>query len=67
MEFAEVMAMEYRLSQACLNRPDFYEGVRAALIDKDRKPRWSPATIFKVKAADVDACFQSLGPRELVL
>jgi enoyl-CoA hydratase len=67
MNFAEVMTMEYRLSQACLDRPDFYEGVRAALIDKDRKPRWNPPTLFKVKDADIDACFQSLGSRDLVL
>jgi len=67
MDFAQVMTMEYRLSQACLNRPDFYEGVRAALIDKDRQPRWNPPTIAKVKDADIAACFQSLGPRDLVL
>ncbi|MDE2335894.1 MAG: enoyl-CoA hydratase/isomerase family protein, partial [Alphaproteobacteria bacterium] len=67
MDFADVMAMEYRLSQACIDRPDFYEGVRAALIDKDRAPRWNPATAAKVKDADVEACFQSLGAQELVL
>ena len=67
MNFAEVMTMEYRLSQACLDRPDFYEGVRAALIDKDRQPRWNPATVADVKDADIDACFQSLGAQDLVL
>ena len=67
MNFAEVMTMEYRLSQACLNRPDFYEGVRAALIDKDRQPRWNPSTVNRVKGSDIDACFQSLGARDLVL
>ena len=67
MDFAQVMTMEYRLSQACLDRPDFYEGVRAALIDKDRKPHWNPPSIYKVSDAEIDACFQSLGPQELVL
>ena len=67
MDFAQNMIMEYRLSQACLDRPDFYEGVRAALIDKDRKPRLNPATIAKVKDADIEACFQSLGTKDLVL
>ncbi len=67
MNFAEVMTMEYRLSQACLNRPDFYEGVRAALIDKDRQPRWQPATVKDVPDAEIDACFQSLGAQDLVL
>jgi enoyl-CoA hydratase len=67
LDFAQVMAMEYRLSQACLDRPDFYEGVRAALIDKDRHPRWNPPTLKGVRDADVTACFQSLGAQELVL
>jgi enoyl-CoA hydratase len=67
MGFAEVMTMEYRLSQACLSRPDFYEGVRAALIDKDRQPKWQPARVSDVADADIDACFQSLGSQDLVL
>jgi enoyl-CoA hydratase len=67
MDFAEVMTMEYRLSQACIARPDFYEGVRAALIDKDRTPRWAPARVQDVSEADIDACFQSLGTQDLVL
>jgi enoyl-CoA hydratase len=67
MNFAEVMTMEYRLSQACLQRPDFYEGVRAALIDKDRNPQWNPSTVRDVPDADINACFQSLGTQDLVL
>lgn len=67
MSFAEVMTMEYRLSQACLARHDFYEGVRAALIDKDRNPKWQPATVDDLSDTDIDACFKSLGPQDLVL
>lgn len=67
MEFSEVMTMEYRLSQACLARHDFYEGVRAALIDKDRNPKWQPPTVGDLSDADIDACFQSLGRQDLVL
>jgi enoyl-CoA hydratase len=67
MSFAEVMTMEYRLSQACLSRADFYEGVRAALIDKDRQPKWQPARVRDVADADIEACFQSLGAQDLVL
>jgi len=67
MSFAEVMTMEYRLSQACLSRHDFYEGVRAALIDKDRQPKWQPATVGDVSDSDIEACFQSLGSQDLVL
>jgi enoyl-CoA hydratase len=39
---------------------DFYEGVRAALIDKDRQPQWSPATVEEVRAASVQQCFEPL-------
>ena len=40
MEVKDVFQMEYGLSQAFLNHPDFYEGVRALIVDKDRNPRW---------------------------
>ena len=39
----EALAQEYRVSLHCLASPDFAEGVRAQVIDKDRSPRWSPA------------------------
>jgi hypothetical protein len=66
MSFAEVMTMEYRLSQACVMNHDFYEGIRAALIDKDRTPKWSPAEIENVDDREIDFCFQSLGAQDLV-
>ncbi len=67
MPFAQVMTMEYRLSQALMKSHDFYEGIRAALIDKDRKPQWQPPRINEVSDQDIDACFESLGERDLVL
>jgi enoyl-CoA hydratase len=51
------LVMEYRLSQACMARHDFYEGIRALLVDKDRSPKWSPATLDGVDDALVDAHF----------
>lgn len=48
---------EYRLSAALLRLPDLAEGIRAQIIDKDRRPRWRPATIAGVPAELVDACF----------
>jgi hypothetical protein len=53
------MTIEYRLSQACM-RPghDFFEGVRALLIDKDQNPKWSPPTIEGVTAQMVEAHFE---------
>ena len=39
------MALEFRIVSRMLDNPDFYEGVRAVVIDKDQSPKWSPATI----------------------
>lgn len=67
MNFQDVMAMEYRLSQALIARPDFYEGIRAALIDKDRQPKWNPATVEAVTDSEVEACFNASNGEDLVL
>jgi enoyl-CoA hydratase len=44
---------------------DFYEGVRAVIIDKDNQPRWSPARLEDVDADAIDACFAPLASGEL--
>ncbi|MEV5918531.1 enoyl-CoA hydratase/isomerase family protein [Streptomyces pseudogriseolus] len=62
-----VLDQEYRVSLACLHAPDLVEGVRAQVIDKDRSPHWSPATLVEVTAADVERFFAPLGERELGL
>ena len=46
---------------------DFYEGVRAVIIDKDNKPRWQPATLAEVNDAEVERHFAPLGAAELAL
>jgi len=51
---------EYRLACRCLEGRDFYEGVRAAVIDKDRKPNWSPARIEDISPISVMAAFEPL-------
>ncbi|MEU5410133.1 enoyl-CoA hydratase/isomerase family protein [Nocardia asteroides] len=58
---------EYRITVAALNTHDLAEGIRAQVIDKDRMPRWSPATLADVSPAQVDAYFAPLGARELGL
>ncbi|XP_032619200.1 3-hydroxyisobutyryl-CoA hydrolase, mitochondrial [Chelonoidis abingdonii] len=67
MNLQDVLIMEYRLSQACMNGHDFYEGVRAVLIDKDQVPKWKPATLEEVTDEFVDNCFKSLGNSDLKL
>jgi enoyl-CoA hydratase len=59
---------EYRISLAFLTAPDFVEGVRAAVVDKDREPRWRPATLGDVGDGAVDRFFAPLaGVGELEL
>lgn len=36
------LQMEYRLAQRCMSAPDFREGIRALLVDKDHSPQWAP-------------------------
>ncbi|CAM4601235.1 unnamed protein product [Leuciscus chuanchicus] len=67
MSLQEVLVMEYRLSQACMRGHDFYEGVRAVLIDKDQSPKWKPSTLSGVSEQAVEECFSSLAERDLKL
>ncbi|CAB0035206.1 unnamed protein product [Trichogramma brassicae] len=62
---AECLSTEYRLVWACLNRnSDFYEGVRARLIDKDQTPKWNPKVLRKVTNEQIEKRFQFLSPRD---
>jgi len=60
MTLAEVFRMEWQASIGCCVHHDFPEGIRALLIDKDKQPRWQPATLDAVTAELVDA---HLAPR----
>ena len=62
--FADNMVMEYRIASRIVLEPDFREGVRALLIDKDNTPRWNPATAEGVTDAMLDAIFAPLPPHE---
>ncbi|HEX3885686.1 MAG TPA: enoyl-CoA hydratase/isomerase family protein [Stellaceae bacterium] len=59
------LKLEFRISQHVMAGHDFYEGVRALIIDRDQSPAWQPATLGDVDAATVDGYFASLGDREL--
>ncbi len=66
--FAAAMRMEYRLARHFMTAPDFYEGVRAAVIDRDQAPHWQPASLDEVSDAVVARYFEPLGEpdRELL-
>lgn len=57
----DCLAMEYRLCRHFLERDELFEGIRAAVVDKDRNPRWET----EVDPAEVEACFASLGDDDL--
>jgi len=57
---AECLAMEHRLVRRCCEDEDFYEGVRALLIDKDNSPKWTPATLKEVTDQKLDRYFSRL-------
>ncbi|MET1754654.1 enoyl-CoA hydratase/isomerase family protein [Novosphingobium sp. RD2P27] len=63
-DFADNMAMEYRLGARVLTRPDFAEGVRAVIVDKDHAPKWNPATPEGVTPDQLDAIFAPLPATE---
>ncbi len=61
------LKIEFRLVHRMAERHDLREGVRAALIDRDRSPKWQPATLEEVTDEMVDACFAPLGDLALDL
>jgi enoyl-CoA hydratase len=67
LDLAATLAEDYRLACRFMEGHDFSEGVRAALIDRDRMPRWQPARLAEVSEAMVEAYFAPLGAAELRL
>jgi enoyl-CoA hydratase len=63
----EVLDQDFRISSRFIENPEMVEGIRAQVIDKDRRPRWSPATISGVTREAVEAFFAGLGTEELGL
>jgi enoyl-CoA hydratase len=58
--FTDCMKAEYRIVSRIIYRHDFYEGVRAVIIDKDNAPRWKPERLAQVEDADVESYFAPL-------
>lgn len=65
LDIDEAMRIEFRLAARVARGADFYEGVRAAIIDRDNRPIWSPREIEALKPAEVDLYFAPLAEGEL--
>jgi enoyl-CoA hydratase len=66
LDFAECMRTEFRIVSRVVRGHDFYEGVRAVIIDKDQAPHWQPAALAAVDTAEVERHFAPVA-RELEL
>lgn len=60
MSLQDVFTMEYRLSQRFMQSTDFFEGVRASIIDKDKNPHWKYKTVFETPDEEVLKYFDKL-------
>ena len=67
LEFDDCIRLDYRIASEILSGYDFYEGVRAALVDKDRAPRWRPASLDLVDPRVVEAHFLMPSDGDLIL
>jgi enoyl-CoA hydratase len=65
MDIEAALALEYRMTQHVMAGHDFFEGIRALLVDKDNAPRWQHGSLEEVSAAEVESYFESIGEREL--
>ncbi|NIK89770.1 enoyl-CoA hydratase/carnithine racemase [Rhizomicrobium palustre] len=66
LSFEECMRMEFRMVKRILEGKDFYEGVRAVLVDKDNAPKWDPPALGDVSLDDIQSYFAPI-EKELVL
>ncbi|CAF1598257.1 unnamed protein product [Didymodactylos carnosus] len=64
LDFKECLKMEYRIVLHIMKEHDFYEGVRAVLVDKDNKPRWKPATLAETSEKQIQKYFEKLPDRD---
>jgi len=65
MTLDDCLQMDYRIVNLALVTHDLYEGVRAAIIDKDRRPNWKPANLADVTTQAITPYFDDLGSAEL--
>ncbi len=61
MDFEECMRTEFRIVSRVVREPNFYEGIRAAIIDKNQPPRWEPDSLSAVAAEQIARYFAPVG------
>jgi enoyl-CoA hydratase len=66
-DFSTCMRTEFRIVSRIVHDKDFYEGVRAVIVDKDNKPQWSPAALAEVSEAEIERHFAPLPGGDLAL
>jgi enoyl-CoA hydratase len=64
LSFQACMQTEFRIVSRVIHGHDFYEGVRAVIVDKDNAPHWRPATLADVSDAEIARHFAPLPPGE---
>jgi len=67
LTFEACMQTEFRIVSRVIRGHDFYEGVRAVIVDKDNRPRWEPVALADISRADVERHFAPLPEGDLVL
>ena len=60
----QVLEQDRVLSAALMGSPDFSEGVRAVLVDRDHQPRWTHPSLEAVSREEVDRAFRATGPAD---
>jgi enoyl-CoA hydratase len=60
LAFEACMQTEFRIVSRIIHGRDFYEGVRAVIVDKDNAPRWWPATLQEITQAEIERHFAPL-------
>ena len=65
LTFEDAMGVEFRIVSRICRGVDFYEGVRAVIVDKDNRPNWRPAVHADIKPHDIEAYFAPLGADDL--
>lgn len=67
MSLDEALRLEFAIARRFMEGGEFFEGIRALIIDKDQKPQWSPAALEDVSDAMIEAYFEPLPDGELEL